>query len=88
MSAFATEGLAADLVLLIDVDGPVAADRRSSHLDRIELAGDEFHARVVAAYRAMAAAEPDRWVVVDGTGTVEEGAERIAAGVADRLGPA
>lgn len=88
VSAFATEGLAADLVVLIDVDGPVAANRRSGHLDRIELAGDGFHARVVAAYRAMATAEPDRWVVVDGTGTVEEVAERVAAGVADRLGPA
>ena len=88
VSAFATEGLVADLVVLIDVDGPVAANRRSGHLARIELAGDEFHARVVAAYRAMAAAEPDRWVVVDGTGTVEEVAERVAAGVADRLGPA
>ena len=88
VSAFATEGLAADLVVLIGVDGPVAAKRRSGHRDRIELAGDEFHARVVAAYRAMATAEPDRWVVVDGTGTVEEVAERVAAGVADRLGPA
>ena len=87
VSAFATEGLAADLVLLIDVDGPVAANRQSGHLDRIELAGDEFHARVVAAYRAMAAAEPHRWVVVDGIGAVEEVAERVAAGVADRLGP-
>ena len=88
VSAFATEGLAAKLVLLIGVAGPVAANRRSGRLDRIELAGDEFHARVVAAYRAMATAEPDRWVVVDGTGTVEEVAERVAAGVADRLGPA
>ena len=88
VSTFATEGLAADLVILIDVDGPVAVDRRSSHLDRIELAGDEFHARVVAAYRAMASAEPDRWVVVDGTGTVDEVAQRVVAGVADRLGSA
>ena len=88
VSAFATEGLVADLVVLIDVDGPVAANRRSSHLDRSELAGDEFHARVVAAYLTMATAEPDRWLVVDGTGTVEEVAERVATGVADRLGPA
>ena len=88
VSAFATEGLVADLVVLIDVDGPVATNRRSSHLDRIELAGDEFHIRVVAAYRAMAKAEPDRWVVVDGVGTIEEVAERVATAVADRLGPA
>ena len=86
VSTFATEGLAADLVVLIDVDGPVAVDRRSGHLDRIELAGDEFHARVVAAYRAMAAAEPDRGGGGAGTGTVDEVAQRVVAGVADRLG--
>lgn len=86
VSAFATEGLMADLVVFIDVDGPVAANRRGGHLDRIEAAGEEFHARVVAAYRAMAVAEADRWIVIDGTGTVEEVAERVAAGVVKRFG--
>ena len=86
VSAFATEGLMADLVVFIDVDGPVAANRRGGHLDRIEAAGEEFHARGVAAYRAMAVAEADRWIVIDGTGTVEEVAERVAAGVAKRFG--
>ena len=31
----------------------------------MEAAGDDFHRRVNDGYRALAAAEPDRWLVVD-----------------------
>jgi thymidylate kinase len=40
---------------------------------------------VVAAYREMAGADPDRWVVVDGTGPIEEVADRVATAVDQRL---
>jgi dTMP kinase len=36
-----------------------------------------FHDRVVEGYRALAAASPDRWAVVDGTGDVDEVADRV-----------
>jgi dTMP kinase len=39
--------------------------------DRMEAAGDDFHRRVAEGYRALAAADPDRWRVVDGSGSVE-----------------
>ena len=55
----------------------MAAARRCRPRDRIEAAGDTFHQRVVAGYRALAAADPDRWVVVDGSGTVDEVAARV-----------
>ena len=55
------------------------------HLDRIEQAGDAFQTAVVAAYSEMAIADPDRWLVVDGNGTVEEVAARVAAAVEERL---
>jgi dTMP kinase len=91
VNEFATGGLAPDLVVLIEVDTPVAGGRlgddRDGELDRIERAGDDLQARVVAAYRAMAAADPDRWVVVDGGGTVAEVAVRVADAVDARLGP-
>jgi dTMP kinase len=77
LSAWAAEGLEPDLVLLLDVDQEVAAARRCRPRDRIEAAGDTFHQRVVAGYRALAAATPDRWVVVDGSGTVDEVAARV-----------
>ncbi len=85
LSAFATDGLDADLVVLIEVDAATTASRLDRPLDRIEQAGDGFHARVAAAYRALAAADPDRWLIVDGTGTIEEVAVRVAGAVDGRL---
>ena len=86
VSNFATGGLVADLVVLIDVDTPMAASRRKGNLDRIEQAGNNFHEQVVRAYRSMAAVEPDRWVVIDGIDTISEVADRVFAAVTERLG--
>jgi len=77
LSGWAAEGLEPDVVFLLDVDQEVAAARRCRPRDRIEAAGDTFHQRVVAGYHALAAADPDRWVVVDGSGTVDEVAARV-----------
>ena len=46
----------------------------------------KVQAVVVAAYREMAAADPDRWLVVDGNGSLDEVAARVAAAVEERLG--
>ena len=72
LSQWATAGLEPDVVVLLDVPAEVAAARMKRHPDRMEAAGDEFHRRVVEGYRALAAADPDRWRVVDGSGTVED----------------
>ena len=85
VSAFATDGLAADLVIVIDIDDGTARERLGGVLDRIEQAGDDFRGRVIAAYEDMAASDPDRLVVVDGNGSVEEVAGRVSVVVADRL---
>ena len=37
-------------------------------------------------FRSLARADPDRWVVVDGGGTVAEVAERVLAVASSRLG--
>ena len=65
-----------DLVVLLDVPATVAAERLQGR-DRMEAAGDDFHARVAEGYRRMAAAHPDRWVVIDGDGSVDEVAARV-----------
>lgn len=65
-----------DLVVLLDVPTSVAAERLRTR-DRMEAAGDDFHARVAEGYRALAAAESQRWVVVDGAGSVDQVAERV-----------
>ncbi|MEA2827420.1 MAG: dTMP kinase [Actinomycetota bacterium] len=87
LSRWAAEGLEPDLVVLLDVDQEVAAARRCRPRDRIEAAGDTFHQRVVAGYRALAAGDPARWVVVDGSGTVDEVADRVWSAYTTWAGP-
>jgi len=65
MDAVATGGLVPDVVIVLDVPDDLAEARVVTVRDRLERAGDEFHARVRAAYRELAA---DRgWRVVDGS---------------------
>jgi dTMP kinase len=87
LSAFATEGLQADLVLLLTVPAEVRDARlaeRGGH-DRFEQAGADFHERVEAGFRAQAEADPARWVVLDGHGAVDDVAARVWDAVAARL---
>lgn len=85
LSDFATVGVAPDVVVLVEVPPEVAATRVDHRRpDRFEAELGGFHDRVRAGYRALAAAD-DRWVVVDGTGTVEEVAARVTTAVAGRL---
>ncbi len=82
VSDWASAGLWPDLVVLIDVPPEVARARRAANgqrLDRLEAESDDFHERVRAGFAALAAAESDRWVVVDGTGTPGEVAARVSA---------
>jgi len=86
LSRFATDGLDADLVILLDVDPTVASGRTTEAPDRLEQAGDSFHRAVEQGYLDLAAADPDRWVRLDGTGAIEQVAAGVDAVVAERLG--
>ena len=87
LSAFATDGLTPDLVVLLVVEPTVAGTRLAAagKPDRMEAAGDEFHRRVAEGYRMLAAHDPDRWAVVDGDGTVDEVSARVQSVVDARL---
>jgi dTMP kinase len=76
LSAFATGGLWPDVVVLLDVPDDVARERLGV-LDRFEAAGEDFHRRVVEGFRTLAEAEPARWVVISGVGSVDDVAERV-----------
>ena len=52
-------------------------------LDRFERAGDDFHDRVAAGFRAMAAADPARWTVVDADGDEAAVAARVRAALGE-----
>jgi dTMP kinase len=69
-----------DIVIVLDVSDDVARARASRQPDRLERAGDQFHADVRAAYRELA---PEYgWVVVDANGDVDEVAAKVWAAVA------
>lgn len=85
LSVWSSEGLWPDLTVLIDLPVEVAAARLGEDLDRFEQAGDGFHGRVTEGFRALAAADPGGWVVVDGSGSVDAVAAAVRAVVAERL---
>ncbi|MEU4536196.1 dTMP kinase [Streptosporangium sp. NPDC023825] len=67
VNSWATGGLVPDLTVLIDTPPSVGLARLGGAADRIESEPLEFHERVRREFRALAAAEPDRYLVVDGT---------------------
>ena len=76
---FACEGLQSDLTILLDVPPEVACERMrrreaatNTVADRIELAGDAFHARLREGFHSLAAANPGRIAVVDASGSPDE----------------
>jgi len=88
LSGWASGGLEPDVVVLLDVDLPVVVGRqRGQALDRLESISADFHERVRAGYRSLAAADAQRWAVVDGSAPPEEVAARVWDAVSARLGP-
>jgi dTMP kinase len=67
LNAFATGGLGPDRTLLLRLDPREAGARVGGRgpQDRIEGAPDAFWAACAQAYDELAAAEPERWIVLD-----------------------
>ncbi len=72
LSAWATQGLYPSLTFLLDLPPEVGARRRTDAPDRMERESMDFHERVRHQYLRLADAEPDRIVVIDAVGTVDE----------------
>ena len=85
MMRFATGGLEPDLNVLMDLPPEQAWQRLGSSVDRFEGQGREFLDRVRNGYLALAAADPERWAVVDAAGTTDDVAARILTVVRERL---
>jgi dTMP kinase len=87
VSFWATEGLLPDLTILLDLDESVSLLRlkERTKYDRLEEEKQEFHARVRAGYLELAAAEPERFLVLQATDSVETLAAVIRERVAELL---
>jgi dTMP kinase len=86
---FATGGLRPDLTILLDVPVDVGLERtrRRREWNRFEDTEEvAFFERVRAAYLRMADAEPERFRIVDGSGSVDASDEAIRSVVAVAFG--
>jgi dTMP kinase len=80
LSDWSMNGLWPDLVVFLDIPLETGASRvnvRNETRDHFELAGIELQQRVVSGYHELANADTERWRIVDGTGAVDEVAERV-----------
>ena len=84
INSFATGGLVPDRTVLLDVS-PEVSERRmrareaatNTDADRMEKAGDDFHARLKRGFLELAAAEPERFAVISADGSVDEVGEAV-----------
>ena len=84
ITTFAARGLAPDLTFLLDISTELSRGRlqiRPGFGDRMERESPEFHRRVAEGYKKVAAAEPKRVIVLDGS----EEPDKIAAHVRETV---
>ena len=75
LDAFARAGLEPDLTLLLDLPPEEGVRRQRSagkRSDRMEQAGEAFHARVAAGYQTLATSGDHRVCVIDAMGTTDD----------------
>nr|WP_182541613.1 dTMP kinase [Nocardioides ginsengisegetis] len=82
VARWATRDLRPHLTVVLDLQ-PEQGLARFEERDRIEGESLEFHVRVREAFLAMAAADPDHYLVLDARAAVDD----IAAAVLDRVRP-
>ncbi len=74
---WAVGGLFPDLTIVLDVSPEVGRARRGDLHDRLESEADEFHAAVRQGFLALAARDPDRYLVVDAGLPAQQIHERV-----------
>jgi dTMP kinase len=85
LNAVAVAGCVPDRTVLLRLDADLAGARGDGRGDyggdRFEREGESFQATIAAAFEELAASEPDRFLVVDATGTPEQVHHRVLAGL-------
>ncbi|WP_323003896.1 dTMP kinase [Denitromonas sp.] len=88
LEAWVHPGFQPDLTFLFDLDPAIAAARvagTGSAPDRFEREQRDFFERVRAAYLARAAADPERFCVIDASASPGDISARITATLAERF---
>jgi dTMP kinase len=91
LNDWVTGALRPDITLLFDIDeqtGIARANSRNAHSanqeGRFEAEDLRFHRRVREGYRSLAVAEPDRFITIDASGTIDEVHARTMAALRKR----
>ena len=82
LNVWATGGLVPTLTVLIDLPADVGRARRGGIHDRLESESADFHGAVRDLFLALADADPDRYLVVDGELPPEQICECVRVRVA------
>lgn len=87
LNAPAVDGMLPDMTVYLDLDHREGLKRRlsASEPDRLEAEAAAFHGRVQAAYEALIAKAPQRFIRVDASKDVEAVAHEALAKVLERL---
>ncbi len=82
-------GLTPNITFMLEVPEFIAKKRlagRDGAADRYELMGSDFMARIAQGFRSIAAAEPERCVIIDASGDADAVAGAIISVVRGRIG--
>ena len=88
LNAFAVGDCVPDITFVLDVDAATAESRMQREprkADRMEQQPTEFYERVREGYRELAAHEPKRIVMIDGSGEVDEIEKQIRKTLSSRF---
>jgi dTMP kinase len=86
ISTWALNNRLPDMVIYIDVSTDILNERLAKRdLDRFEREGPEFFARIAQGFRELREADPQRWIVIDGTMSKDDVEAAIRTAVLDRL---
>lgn len=88
ISLWATEGFMPNLTILLDLDETIGRERLDdarTKYDRLEAEKRDFHARVRSGYLDLAAAEPERFLLLNATDSIDAIAASVRARVEQLL---
>ena len=89
VTAFATDNLVPDLTLYLDLPVEVGLKRKAGgsgdSWNRMEQQTLAYHERVRSGYLQMAGSEPNRWVVIDASHSIERVQAQVRDSVLSRL---
>lgn len=86
LSLWATDAFLPHLTILLDLDETIGRERLDvarTKYDRLEAEKSDFHSRVRASFLELAATEPERFLVLSATDSIED----IAAAIRARVRP-